>query len=109
MTEDRASTEGASTGGASTGSTADLIGMLVEVTGEGDEWAAAVSPASRLEGDLLLESVELLSLADLLRARYGERVDLPAFFAELDIDELIALTVGDVAAYVSAAVAGPSR
>ncbi len=88
-----------------------LVGLLVEVTGEGEDWAAAVTPDSRIEGDLLLESIEVLALADLLSRRHGERVDLRAFFAEQDIDQLIALTVGDVAAYVDAAVAGaaPAR
>ena len=80
---------------------ADVVRILVEVTGEDETWAAGVSPASQLEGDLTLDSVEMLALADRLRARYGDAVDLPAYWAELDIDALIALTVGDVVTYLA--------
>lgn len=78
-----------------------LTRMLQDVTGEDSEWAASITPASRLEGDLRLESVEVAALADRLTQAYGERVDLLAFLAGLDIDQLIGLTVADVAAYVT--------
>jgi acyl carrier protein len=77
---------------------AELAAMLREVTGEDERWAAAITPASRLEADLRLESVELASLGELLRGRYGEQADLLAFFAELDLDQIIALTAGDLVA-----------
>lgn len=80
---------------------AALAGMLMDVTGEDERWAARVTADSRLEGDLRLESVELAALGDLLRDAYGDRVDLAAFVAELDIDEIIGLTVGDLAGYVA--------
>jgi acyl carrier protein len=80
-----------------------VVDMLVDVTGEDAEWAASVTPAARLEDNLRLDSLEVLAFADLLRERFGERVDLPAHLAGLDLDELIALTVGDVVAYVEAA------
>lgn len=73
-----------------------IVGMLLVATGEDPDWAAAITPDSRLEEHLRLESMEVLALGDLLRERYG--VDLPAHLARLEIDELIALTVGDVAA-----------
>jgi len=80
---------------------AEIVELLREATGEEPDWAAAITPATRLEDDLRIESVEVTALADLLRRRYGERVDLPAFLAELDIDQLIGLTVGELAAYVA--------
>lgn len=81
---------------------AEFIGMLLDVTGENGRWAARVTPASRLEGDLRLESVELAALGELLRETYGDLVDLAAFVAGLDIDQIIGLTVGDLVAYVAA-------
>ena len=80
---------------------AELADMLLDVTGEDESWAARITAATRLEGDLQLESVELAALGELLRSRYGDGVDLPAFFAELDIDQIIGLTVGDVLAYLA--------
>ncbi|HEV2373009.1 MAG TPA: hypothetical protein VGS19_12655 [Streptosporangiaceae bacterium] len=80
---------------------AELTAMLQQVTGEDGQWAAAVTSASRIEGDLRLESIELTALAGLLADKYGEQVDLVAYLADLDIDQLIDLTVGDVVAYVA--------
>lgn len=82
-----------------------VIGLLREATGESAEWAAAVTASSRLEEDLKLESFEVTALADHLRVRFGEGVDLDRYLAGLDIDELIALTVGDLAAFVETSVA----
>jgi acyl carrier protein len=82
-----------------------VIGMLAEVTGEDQRWAARVTAASRLEADLRLESVELAALGELLGHAYGQQVDLTAFIAELEIYEIIALTVGDLVAWVCASAA----
>ena len=84
----------------------ELIGMLAVVTGEDQRWAARVTAASRLEGDLRLESVELAALGERLRQAYGDSVDLAAFVAELDIYQIVGLTVGDLVAYVCASPAG---
>ena len=80
---------------------AELVEMLLDVTGEDKGWAAGITAATRLEGDLQLESVELIALGEQLRSRYGDGVDLGAFVAGLDIDQIIGLTVGDVLAYVA--------
>ena len=50
----------------------------------------------------MLDSVELATLGELLRKRYGDRVDLAGFVATLDLDQLIGLTVADIAGYVAA-------
>jgi acyl carrier protein len=76
----------------------ELAGLLRAVTGEDEAWAAAITAASRLEDDLGLESGELAVWGDAVRARYG--VDVVGYVAGLDLDQIIALTVGDVAALV---------
>jgi acyl carrier protein len=90
---------------------AEVVAMLAEVTGESAEWLAQVGLASRLEGDLYLNSLEVAALGGLLRAAHGDRVDLPAYLAGLDIDQIIALTVGDLVAYLASAcpAAGTDR
>jgi acyl carrier protein len=82
---------------------AELAGLLRDVTGEDDMWAAAITPGTRLEADLRLESIEFAALGDLIRERYGDQADLRAFLAELDIDQIIALTAGDLLAYLASA------
>ncbi|WP_308167436.1 4'-phosphopantetheinyl transferase superfamily protein [Catellatospora tritici] len=80
--------------------TSELAAMLVAVTGE----QAEITAATRLEQDLRLESVEAVELGERMRQRWGDGVDLAAFYAELDIDQIIGLTVGDLAHYVHARV-----
>jgi hypothetical protein len=82
---------------------AALPAILAQVTGEGPQWAAAVAPGSRLEADLDIESVELTALSLALARAYGDEVDLARYVAGLGIDEILALTVADVAGYVAAA------
>jgi acyl carrier protein len=76
----------------------EIVRILREVTGEDDEWSARIAPTCALEGDLGLESMELVDLGERMRAVFG--IDLAAHVAELDIDELIDLTVADLVAYV---------
>jgi hypothetical protein len=95
--------------GAAGGLPAELAGMLLAVTGEPPPWAAAVTAGSRIEGDLGLDSLEVARWAELLTAAYGEPVALLDFLATLDVDQLIGLTVGDVADYVARCRAGGAR
>jgi acyl carrier protein len=52
-------------------------------------------------GDLELESIEFVALADRLRTEFGERVNFVAFLAEKNVDDMVSLTVGDVVRYVA--------
>lgn len=79
----------------------ELAEILAAVSGEDPAWASAVTPDSRLESDLRMESMELAALDDALRARYGAHIDLQAFIAELEMDELIGLRVADLLAYLA--------
>jgi len=81
---------------------AAIAGILRDVTGSDKDWAARIAPESALEGDLGLESMELAEVGERLSALYGARVDLAAHVAELDIDQLIDLTVADLVDYVAA-------
>ena len=75
----------------------DIVELLRQVTDEDREWSAGVGATTRLDGDLFLDSIELAALSGLMVRRYGPRADLAAHAAGLDLDQLIALTVGDVA------------
>lgn len=74
----------------------ELLALLAEAAGAPPGWADQVTAASRLDADLLLDECELAVLAGLLRARFGERADLVALRAELDLDALETLSVGDL-------------
>jgi acyl carrier protein len=82
---------------------AEIIDLLLKVTGEDPRWAEEITSATRLERDLYVDSLEMAALCDLARDSYGDRVDLAAFVSGLDIDQIIGLTVGDLVAQVEAA------
>jgi acyl carrier protein len=79
----------------------DLVEVLAAATGDESLLSTGIDATTRLEGDLCLDSVDLAALSAALRDRYGTVVDLTRYFAGLDIDQIIGLTVGDVAAYVT--------
>jgi acyl carrier protein len=79
----------------------DMVGALATATGDESLLSSGINAATRLEGDLCLDSLDLVALSALLRGRYGAAVDLTGYVAGLDIDQIIGLTVADVAAYVT--------
>jgi acyl carrier protein len=82
---------------------AEIVVMLRDVTDEDEAWSSRITGETRLEDDLRMESIELAALGDRLRDRYGDGVDLGAYLAGLDLDEIIALDVDDVVALVAGA------
>ena len=86
---------------------AELTGMLVEVIGEDFLMDVEVSSETTFNEDLALESIEFVALAEKLQERYGEQVDFPAFLAGLDIEEIMALTDGQLVDYVSRCLSSP--
>jgi acyl carrier protein len=79
----------------------EVAAAIAAATGDESLLAGPISAASRLEGDLYLDSLDLTALGALLRDRYGTAVDLAGYVAGLDIDQLIELSVGEVTDYVN--------
>jgi acyl carrier protein len=73
----------------------EVASLVRQVTGE-----TTVGPQTRLDGDLLMDSIEMTALSQLLHDRFGGP-DLLAHLSELELDQIIALTVADVAEYVT--------
>jgi acyl carrier protein len=84
----------------SAGALAESAALLARAVGEDAGWAAAVRPNALLEADIGLDSVELADLSALLCSRYGPRADLLRWLAGMDLDQIIGLTVSDLAAHV---------
>ncbi|GAA2414395.1 hypothetical protein GCM10010191_25440 [Actinomadura vinacea] len=79
---------------------AEVVQMLVDVVGDDFLLEVEVGPETRLNDDLALESIEFVALAERLRRRYGDRADLAALVAGLDLDQIMALTVGDLVGHI---------
>ncbi|MFE0103732.1 phosphopantetheine-binding protein [Streptomyces sp. NPDC059009] len=80
---------------------ADLTDALRSVLDDAELEATPITLETRFVEDLDLESIDLVTLTSELRQRYGDRVDFPAFFASLELSEIIGLSVGQVVTYVS--------
>ena len=50
--------------------------------------------------DLEVESIEFVALAEMLQEHYGEGIDFAGWMATMDVDEIIALTVGELVQFI---------
>lgn len=80
---------------------AEITEMLVSVVGDELLVVGEITCATTFNDDLALESIEFVAFAELLQQRYGTAVDLMAFLAEKDMEEILAMTVGDLVAHIA--------
>jgi len=83
---------------------ATISEILVEVIGDEFLLDVEVTRATTFSHDLELESIEFVAMAEKLQERYAGRVDFTAFLAGLEIDEILALSVGQLAGHVARAL-----
>lgn len=83
---------------------ADLTGMIATVLADIGALDTEVTLDTTFRDDLDLESIDLVALGGLLGERYGDRVNFAEFVADLDLERIIALTVGDLVEYVLASL-----
>lgn len=79
----------------------EVSGMLEQVLGQdglGED--ADITMATTFLNDLALESIDLVVLGGHLEARYGGRVNFAEFIVDLELDEIIGLTVGRLVDHV---------
>lgn len=80
---------------------AEMLRELLEEYGLDD---AEITMDTTFHDDLELESVDLVALSGQLREHYGDRVNFATFIAERDLDEIIALTVGELVRHIVASL-----
>ncbi|ADJ46376.1 acyl carrier protein [Amycolatopsis mediterranei S699] len=83
---------------------AQLGGMLRELLEEYGLDDTEITMDTTFHDDLELESVDLVALSGQLREHYGDRVNFATFIAERDLEEIIALTVGELVRYIVASL-----
>jgi acyl carrier protein len=79
---------------------ADVVAMIADVAGADFLLDVEVTAATTFNADLALESIEFVALAEKLQERYDGRVDFAAFVADMDIDEIMSMTVGRLVGHV---------
>ena len=74
--------------------------MIVEVIGEDYVSETEIELDTSFYEDLEIESIEFVALGEALEDAYGDRVDFPAWIATMEVDEIIAMTVGRLVDHV---------
>ena len=80
---------------------AQLEEMLVEVIGDDLLLDGPLTMETSFDQDLQLESIEFVALSEQLLETYGEQVDFVSWLAEMELDDIIALTVGQLVDFVA--------
>ena len=84
-----------------------LADLLREVMGEDVDPDLAITAETSFSDDLELESIEFVALAERLQAHYGDRLDFVAWLSGKELDDLIQLRVGDLAAFIDQCLSSP--
>ncbi|AWK07642.1 acyl carrier protein [Streptomyces spongiicola] len=80
---------------------ADITVMIAEVLEDDGLDGTEVGKHTRFGRDLEFESIDLVTLAGHLEARYGRDVNFAEFVSSMELDDIIELTVGRLVEYVS--------
>jgi acyl carrier protein len=80
-------------------------GFVREIVGEEYALGIDLDMDTSIADDLELESIEFVRMGEKLQEHYGSRIDLVAWFADFDVDQIIALTVGELVDYIRRSVA----
>jgi acyl carrier protein len=89
----------------------DVVAILVEVIGEDFLLDVEVTSDTSFNDDLAVESIEFVALAERLRERYGDRVDFVAFIGSMELEEILAMTVGRLVTHIHGCInpAAPTK
>ena len=64
-----------------------------------------IEAETRFNDDLEIESIEFVKIAEAIQAHYGAQLDIVGWLSGKSIQELIGLSVGELASYVNEATA----
>jgi acyl carrier protein len=78
----------------------EVARMILEVIGEDWELDQEITRETSFAEDLELESIEFVALAEKLQTTYGAKLDFVPWLSSKELDEIIALKVGDVVEYI---------
>jgi len=74
--------------------------LIVEVAGEEIALLAPIEMTTSFNADLELESIEFVALAEKLQQHYGAKVDFVGWISTKELDQIIALTVGELVEFI---------
>jgi acyl carrier protein len=90
---------------------ANVRAIIAEVIGEEYVAEIEIERETLFYADLEIESIEFVALGEALQDLYGDRIDFPAWIAGMEVDAIIAMSVGQLVDLIrgSEPAAGSSR
>ncbi len=85
---------------------AEVTRMISDVVGEDYLLDIEVTMETSFTDDLEIESIEFVALAEQLTAAYGEQVDFAGWLADMELDEIITIAVGELVDHICDCLAG---
>ncbi len=79
---------------------ATVSALIADVVGDELELDGPIQLETRFSDDLELESIEFVALAEKLQEHYGNRVNFVGWLSDKELDEIIALRVGDLVEHI---------
>lgn len=79
---------------------ATVAQLIVEVVGDEVTLTGPITLATSFNADLELESIEFVALAEKLQEHYGAGVDFVGWLSTKELDQIIALTVGELVEFI---------
>ncbi|HET6949937.1 MAG TPA: hypothetical protein VFI47_06170 [Acidimicrobiales bacterium] len=83
---------------------ATVVDTIIDVVGQEFYEECAVGLDSTFAEDVELESMEMMEIADRLIETYEGRVDFVAWFADMELEQIIDLTLGSVVEFIVASL-----
>ena len=75
--------------------------LVLEVAGDELLLDGPMTMTTSFNADLELESIEFVALAEKLQAHYGSAVDFVGWISQKELDQIIALTVGELVEFIA--------
>ncbi|BAV04112.1 acyl carrier protein [Filimonas lacunae] len=77
-----------------------LTQFIVEVIGEEFAEDLVINNESSFTKDLEMDSIEIVAFSEKVKLHFGVRVDFTGWLSGMDLDQLIALKLGHITAYI---------
>ena len=75
--------------------------VILEVAGDELLLTSPITMTTSFNADLELESIEFVALAEKLQQHYGSKVDFVGWISTKELDQIIALTVGELVEFIA--------
>ncbi|ASK30031.1 acyl carrier protein [Chryseobacterium sp. YIM B02567] len=77
-----------------------LKGFITEVIGEEFVEEMDITPDSSFTKDLEMDSIEIVSFSEKIKAHFGDQIDFTGWLSSMDLDQLINLDLRMIINYI---------